>query len=220
MSRTPDLFLIDGRKVQVTLKDEPEYAADVVEHTVERGSNIADSVKPKLVTQDLEGVVSDVKGASDGTLDPQAFDAFMVDLVTSRRAVTLFGPRWQFTSMVCTSYKPKRRGSALAFSSKWKEFRVVNSRLQVVKVVLGAKAKKGPVQAETIEAKVDSSFAADQILGPSSSPTTTATKKELEAFGIHGVGPAAAPSSAPAPTLTSPFAGRSSAGSAHQQAVQ
>lgn len=217
MSRTPELVLIDGKKVQVTLKDEPEYGAEVVEHTVERGSNIADSVKPKLVTIDLDGVVSDVKGNGDTTLGPDAFNEFMVDLLESRRPVTLFCPRWQFTSMVCVSYKPKRKGSGLAFASKWKEYRVVNSRSQVVKVVMGQKAKKGPVQAEEIAPQVDESLLRQGARGAAVREPTAAESKALDKLDPHRVTPGKAgpASSAPAPTLTSPFAGRATAGSAH-----
>lgn len=212
MSRTPELCRIDGKKIQVTLKDEPEYSADVPEHTVEAGPNIGDSIKPKLIVYDMDGVVSDVKGQGDDSLSPEAFQALMEDLFTSRRPVPVFAPRWQFNSMVCLSFKPKRRGSGLAFSSKWREFRTVNARSVVVKVVLGEKSKQGRIQPEEIPPQADRGLLEDIVNGPA---VRDATQKDLQTFGPLAATPASIPSAAPAPTLSSPFAGRSTPGSAH-----
>lgn len=150
----PTLVLIDGKPVQCTLKDEPEWASEVPEHTNEDGTPVSDTAKDKLQTLDLDGVFTEVKGPGDRTMSPQDFHDFMEELMRTKRVVTVFCPVWSFPTMKCISYKPKRRSqTSISFTSKWKEWRVVNSRSQTVKVTLGTKTKKGRVETAPVQPK-------------------------------------------------------------------
>jgi hypothetical protein len=159
------MIRIDGYAIDVAVSEEHSRTADVTEHEVERGSNIADHVRVKPAQVTVTCVVSDTpigKMVSERGFDGVGFivpsddaRAFLLRLLERREAVTIETSVGTYDNMVLVSITEPRNvgtGKAMRFSATFREIRFIDNERTVVPVSVPSaarRAKKGAKVAPT-----------------------------------------------------------------------
>lgn len=147
------MIFIDGYPIDVAVTEEHSFENEVTDHPVEKGSSIADHVRPKPNTVTVEGLVSDTPlsdvsqfrtAFSDGSIPSREAFARLDDLRTSRQIVTVTTSLRDYDNMVVQSISVPRdakTGNALRFKAIFKQIRVVDTERATVRIT-DAHAKK------------------------------------------------------------------------------
>ena len=198
---------IDTLAVDAAITETAQFDAEVSEHPVENGAAIVDHVRPKPVVVRIDGVVSDTPTTSaqvsrasatlGGQLDgPQnapgyadAALAFLLDLRTNPRLVTIDTKRRTYDDMVLTSLtvpEDVKTGDALRFTATFRQVRQVTVRRVALLTATPStkpKVKTGTKPTATASAPLQNQSILRRIAG--SSAVSSARSTVMHFFGVE-----------------------------------
>jgi hypothetical protein len=164
----PVLTKIDSIVLDASISENHQSEAEVTEHPVEKGTNIADHARPKQDTLTIEGVISNTPLSHDqqqrtvnafgtnivttGTDAPRGQVGFaeeadrkLLDLKRNARLITIVTQLRTYENMILTSYvvpRDGKTGDVLRFNATFKQIRVVENRS--TKIVVSSEPKAQP----------------------------------------------------------------------------
>lgn len=168
---TPNYVQIGDVCVSCTISESLKLTVDVTEHPVEKGSNISDHSRSKLIVLDIEGIFSNLVATIDqktrqdnfsgvdfsvlsgATTAPagspgfsQAARQYLRGLHSNPRTITIITPDDTYENMVATSIilpRLKEMGDGQKFTASFKEFKAVSVQKTPTQIKLQAPVRRG-----------------------------------------------------------------------------
>jgi hypothetical protein len=137
------VVIINGYVVDATFSEDHMFDADVTDHPVEQGANIADNVRLKPYTVVLDCIVSDtpIGGVAllrdDGSVPSADTFTYMYNLWAARQPVTISDSLATFPNVVLKSLsmpRTAREGGALHFKAGFEQVIIVTNSRALVRV--------------------------------------------------------------------------------------
>lgn len=155
--------------LDATLSENHELQAEVPEHSVEEGTNVADHVRVKPRQLVIEGIVSHtpIEGAPDESLAAKTWGQFK-QMQEHAELISVFTEIDQYSNMVVqsvTSTRNSENAEGLQFTITLRQIRVVSNKTAAVptkKAAAKKKVDKGEQPAPPV-----TSFTYDALFGPS-----------------------------------------------------
>lgn len=157
------MVTIDGFIIDATLTESHTYESDVTSYPTESGSTITDNIRPRPVTVQIDGIVSDTPigtvattRANESTASGSNFEflpsdaalAKLLEIRDKREPITIETSLKRFESMALTQLEIPRdaeTGMALRFSATFQQITIVTNNRTTIRVASpnnGAKKKK------------------------------------------------------------------------------